>query len=118
MCVSKMSRHPPIYRIGRAFSERSPLNPAANVAPTDTSESRLARSYGSLSPYFGFLRNSVFRSSSTQVITNYFKAYNFINQQIFVYDYLPSFCRRCDISVITVKMFIVIFLISRSFLFV
>lgn len=62
-----MSRNPPIHRIGRAFSERSPLNPAAVVAPTDTPESRLARSYGSLSPYFGFLRNSVFRSSSMQV---------------------------------------------------
>lgn len=55
-----MSRVPQLRRIARTFSERSPLNPRPVEEPRGIS-------YGSLSPYFGFLRSSVWRSNSMQV---------------------------------------------------
>lgn len=55
---------PPLHKLGRTFSEMSPLNPRLNPRPI---EEPRGISYGSLSPYFGFLRTSMFRATSMQV---------------------------------------------------
>lgn len=61
---NKMLRVPALQRVDRAYSERSPLNPTQIEEPRGIS-------YGSLSPYFGFLRSSMWRPSSMQVNFNF-----------------------------------------------
>lgn len=74
----KMRRIPSLRHFGRSYSERSPLNPHAGVGgegDTSTGSASGATgtagvrgiSYGTLSPYFGFIRSSLWRSNSMQV---------------------------------------------------
>lgn len=73
----KMRRIPPLRHFGRSYSERSPLNPrpgdgSAIDGASGSSATAAPRgiSYGTLSPYFGFIRSSLWRSSSLQVTDN------------------------------------------------